>query len=73
MDKPLWRCIGVLNESTDSVGKSLERALNRLEDEGYDVRDPLPIGETGHFLVYGRVLQKTRRKRGDSMPPSSRG
>lgn len=77
MDKPIWKVMPVLDDTTaDKFCQKLEATMNFLEDEGYEVEEPKPVGK--HYFVYGRLPRivskekKPRRKRGDSQPPSSR-
>ena len=77
-----WRVIAILDSGeVDTFATRLERAMNQLEDDGYVVEKPKPVGK--HYFVYGRLPhvvvkgapRKGRRKRGNGRPspPSASG
>lgn len=49
----VWRVEAVLyTESATEFAGKLERVMNQLENEGYQVAEPKPIGQ--HYFLYGR-------------------
>lgn len=43
----------------DTTAKVMERKMNELHDEGYNVEEPMPFGN--HFLIVGQ-LQKVKAR-----------
>lgn len=70
-----WRVLAIQDFGTcDQFVAKLENVMNELEEQGYDVHKPQPIGK--HYFVVGRLpdvevkpAKKSRRKRGDSEAP----
>ena len=49
-----WKVEAVLDTDTASdFAKRREGVMNSLEAEGFEVREPKPIGK--HYFVYGRT------------------
>ena len=58
-----WRVEGILDtETVTEFAKKLEGTMNKLEAEGYDVREPQPIGK--HYFVVGRAHEVKVKKGG---------
>jgi hypothetical protein len=54
VEKPPWKVVAVLDDDTvETFARNLERALNKLEEDGYEVDDPKPVGK--HYFVCGRL------------------
>ena len=47
-----WKAVGIVSTDAGDMAAKMERALNALEKEGYEARDPMKYG--AHMLVYGR-------------------
>ena len=70
MSTKKWRAVGVLGEDSRKTGDTLERVMNALESEGYDVT--LPVLMYGsNFMVIGK--KKSRRSKPDPTKPPGEG
>jgi hypothetical protein len=47
-----WKALGIVSTDAEDMAKRMERALNSLEAEGFQARDPIQYG--AHIIVYGR-------------------
>lgn len=47
-----WKALGIVSTDAEDMAKRMERALNTLEAEGFQARDPIQYG--AHVIVYGR-------------------
>lgn len=52
VSKGPWKAIGIVSDEVGRTAAHIEKALNELEREGYQARDPIQYG--AHFIVYGR-------------------
>ena len=57
-----WSVKGIMGTQVDTTAKEMERTMNKLEDEGYDVQPVLPFG--GHFIMIGKHRKKRAKHDG---------
>lgn len=67
-DKKQWRVVGVLGTQVGSTADELERTMNKMEWEGYEVQPVIHFG--GHFIVIGK---RYKGKKGKPEPTKAPG
>jgi hypothetical protein len=69
--KKPWAAIGIVSTDAHSAADEIARAANKLEEMGYEVRDPMLYGQ--HIIVYGRIPYIVQKEVVYPMDPAPRG